>query len=143
MRAVLDTNILVSAAIKKGGKPDQILTAAESGEFQWLTSEFILAELADVLGRKHVQHKYHERVTARKREGYLMRIRNVAEVITVKTRVDAVPIDPKDNPILACGIDGAADYVVTGDPHLRALETFRGILILTPSEFLQILASQK
>lgn len=140
MRAVLDTNILVSASIKKGGKPDQILAAAEAEQFQWLTSEFILAELIDVLARKHIQRKYKANVTAKKREVYLARIRTIAEVITMKTPVTGVPDDPKDNPILACGVDGAADYVVTGDPHLRTLKSFRGIAIVTPSEFLEILS---
>jgi predicted nucleic acid-binding protein len=57
IRAVLDTNILVSAAITPKGHSDQIIAQAEAGAFSWLTSEFILTELINVLGRKHIQSK--------------------------------------------------------------------------------------
>jgi uncharacterized protein len=142
IRAVLDTNVLVSAAITPKGHSDQILAQAEAGTFSLLTSEFILTELADVLGRKHIQTKYRSQVTTRKRMRYLSTIREFAEVVQVKSVVSAVPEDPKDNKILACGKDAQADYAVSGDPHLRRLGTFEGIQMVTPAEFLEILAKQ-
>ena len=117
------------------------MAQAEAGAFSWLTSEFILAELTNVLGRRHIQSKYKSQVTARKRERYISAIRALAEVVPVMTVVSAVPDDPKDNPILACAKDGYADYVVSGDPHLCQLGNFEGIEIVTPHEFLTILES--
>jgi uncharacterized protein len=142
IHAVLDTNILVSAQIKPGGNPDQILRQGQTGKFELLTSAFILAELADVLGRKHIQRKYKSQVTVSKRSRYLRAIRAMAEVVQVITAVQVVPDDPKDNAILACGVDGQANYIVTGDPHLLRLRTFQGIQIVTPAEFLEILKTQ-
>ncbi len=142
IRAVLDTNILVSAAITPKGHCDQIVAQAEAGAFSWLTSEFILTELTNVLGRKHIQSKYKSQVTARKRKRYISAIRAFAEVVPVVTVVSAVRDDPKDNPILACAKDGQADYIVSGDPHLCKLGTFEGIKIVAANEFLNDLKSQ-
>lgn len=50
MRFVIDTNLLVSAIISTG-LPRQLLDAARAGEFELCTSEIVLAELLDVLGR--------------------------------------------------------------------------------------------
>lgn len=139
-RAVLDTNVLVSAAITPRGHSDQVVSLAAQSVFTWLTSEFILFELADVLGRKHIQTKYQAHVTEVKRRRYLATIRTLAEVVPVHSQIAAVADDPKDNAILACAKDGRADYVVSGDPHLRGLGSFEGIPIVTPREFLQIVA---
>ncbi len=138
IRAVLDTNILVSAAITPKGHSDQIVAQAEAGAFSSLTSEFILTELTNVLGRKHIQSKYKSQVTASKRKRFISAIRAFAEVVPVVTVV-SVRDDPKDNPILACAKDGQADYIVSGDPRLCRLGTFQGIKIVTPNEFLNIL----
>jgi putative PIN family toxin of toxin-antitoxin system len=142
IHAVLDTNVLVSAQIKAGGNPDRILRQGQAGKFELLTSEFILAELADVLGRRHIQRKYKSQVTASKRAHYLRAIRAIAGVVQVTTEVQAVPDDLEDNAILACGVDGQANYIVTGDDVLLELGTFQGIQIVTPAQFLQILKTQ-
>ena len=142
IHAVLDTNVLVSAQIKAGGNPDRILRQGQAGKFELLTSEFILAELADILGRRHIQRKYRAQVTVSKRARYLRAIRAMADVVQVTTDVQAVPDDPKDNAILVCGVDGQANYIVTGDAHLLKLKKFQGILIVKPAEFLEILETQ-
>ncbi len=142
MRAVLDTNVFISAAIKPEGNCAQIFSQGEAGKFAPLVSQFILEEIADVLARPHIQKKYRAQVTANKREHYLEAIPQVAEVVQVTTSVTEVEKDPKDNPILACGVDGQADYIVTGDPHLIALGTFRGIRIVTPAQFLEVLKQE-
>ena len=133
IRAVLDTNVFVSAAIKPEGNSAQIFEQGEAGKFAPLCSEFILDEVADVLGRAHIQKKYRGQVTAEKRERYLRTIPKAAEVVEVTTTVTELEDDPEDNPILACGVDGQANYIVTGDPHLLKLKSFRGIQIVTPA----------
>jgi predicted nucleic acid-binding protein len=49
--------------------------------------------------------------------------------------------DPKDNKFLELAIDGNADYIITGDPDLLILHSYRGISIVTPSQFLSILTA--
>ncbi len=141
IRAVLDTNVLVSALIRSKGKPSRILPQAGT-RFDWLTCAFILSEVADVLTRKHIQAKYRRQTTERNRVRYLEKIRASAEVVEVKTQVWAVPNDLKDNFILACAKDGQANFVVTGDRHLLSLDTFEGIKIVTPEQFLRMLESE-
>lgn len=136
-RAVLDANILISAVIKKGGKPYQVTYLAPD-RFDWLTSEFILSEVAGVLTRKHIQTKYRRQVTAKRRRLFFARVRSIAVVVDVKTELSVVP-DAKDNPVLACAVDGQADYLVTGDPHLLRMQSYENIQIVTPDEFLRIL----
>ena len=149
IRAVLDANVLVTpasppehvAAIRAGGKPDQILHQA-GDRFIWLTSAFIVSEVAAVLGRKHIQAKYQARVTREERTRFLAEIQTLATAIVVTTVVTAVHEDVKDNPVLACGVDGRADYVVTGDRHLLELGTYEGLQIMTPEQFLRELDIQ-
>ena len=138
IRAVLDTNVLVSAEIKPEGNPNQILRRLD--QFEWLTSEYILTELTQVLSRKHIQAKYQKQAAAKAQARYIDLIRAEAIVISVTTEVTAVSKDLKDNPILGCAVDGKAEYVVTGDKHLLELEAYEEIRIVTPSEFLEILS---
>ena len=52
-------------------------------------------------------------------------------------RIRVVEADPSDNKFLEAAVTGQADYIVSGDKHLRDLKEFRGIAILTPSAFLE------
>ena len=137
-RAVLDANVLVSAVIRPQGKPAQIVRQRE--DFVWLTAEAILAEVADVLPRKHIQKKYG--VTAAQCRRFLAFVRAAATMVDVRSVVAVIRDDEEDNPILACGKDGQADYIVTGDGHLLALKEFEGILIVTPDDFLKVLRAE-
>ena len=61
-------------------------------------------------------------------------------VIVSETRLVSPALrDPKDNPILACAVEGGADYIVTGDRDLLVLERFQGIPIVSPAAFAALL----
>lgn len=139
--AVLDTNVLVSAAIKAGGIPAQIIAYSEE-HFIWLTSEYILEEAGDVLARKHIQTRYRQRVTETRRNEFFTEVRRAAIVVEVKS-VLSVSSDVKDDPVLASAVDGSANYLVTGDKGLLELGTYQEIQIVTPAEFLEILSKLK
>jgi uncharacterized protein len=54
----------------------------------------------------------------------------------------AVPLDPKDDVVVATAVRAGADYLVTGDRrHLLVLGEYQGIRIATPRQFLDLLAS--
>lgn len=55
----------------------------------------------------------------------------------------SVPDDPDDEIVLACAMQGQADLIVTGDQHLLALGTFRGIPIVTVRSLLERLADDE
>lgn len=58
IRAVLDTNIWVSAILNPAGYPAKILKSFRQGDFLPVISEPIIAEIADVLGRPRIKAKY-------------------------------------------------------------------------------------
>ena len=47
----------------------------------------------------------------------------------------AIAEDPTDEMFLACALDAAADFIVTGDHHLLDLKSYRGIPIVTVQQF--------
>jgi putative PIN family toxin of toxin-antitoxin system len=136
-KVVPDTNVLVSALIKKEGKPAQILRHLD--ELELVTAEEILAELEEVLHRPHIQRKYQ--LTDEDIHEYLARLRAASTIVPLHTTVDAV-VDPDDNKFVACALDGGAGYIVSGDPHLLDLQEYQRIRILTPAVFLTLLHPQ-
>lgn len=137
MRAVLDTNQHVSAAIKAEGHPGQIIQAWQRGEFDLVISESILAEIEEVLHRPHIYEKYH--LTEARISQIIYTLRRYAIVVAGEVKVEIIKADPRDDHILACAIEGETDFIVSGDPHLKNLRSHQGIQIVSPKEFLEIL----
>jgi predicted nucleic acid-binding protein len=56
-------------------------------------------------------------------------------VVSRRTVTDCA--DPDDNRILECALAAHAAVIVTGDGHLLKLHPYKGILVLTPRQFLE------
>ena len=134
---VLDTNVLVSALILPGSLPATLLRRALLREFVLVISEHILAELSDVLARPKMKGRYG--VTPEKAEAFLTILREAAIVVPGTVTVQAVPSDAKDNPIVACAIQGGAGFLVSGDEHLKSLGQFQSVRIVSPAQFQGVL----
>lgn len=133
-RVVLDTNVYLSA-ILFGGPPEAIVHLARSRALLLVVSAPILAELTRVLRTKF------DWTAAQAREA-VQEIRSLAVVVRPRERVGVIVADEPDNRVLECAVAGSVQAIVTGDlHHLRPLEFFRGIPILTPREFLDHLRS--
>lgn len=78
MRAVLDPNVLVSAAISPAGPPRQILTAWTTERFELIISPSVLDELADVLARP----KFRRFITTAIAVAFINGLANDATVLT-------------------------------------------------------------
>ena len=61
------------------------------------------------------------------------------DTIRVRRRLRPPVSDQDDHKFLECAGAGRAEYLVTGDKALRALDTYRGVTILTAAEFLSLL----
>ncbi len=61
----------------------------------------------------------------------------------VSSVIDVVKKDTADNQVLATALDGQVNYIVSGDLHLLNLKDFRGIKIVKPIEFLNVLDKVK
>lgn len=136
MRVVLDTNVLVSGLISRLGYPGQLLRAVQSGRITLVTSEYQIAELRDVLSRDSLRRF----IQPTEANDLIHHMATVAVVIAELPDVDLSP-DPKDNAILATGIAGQADMIVSGDKNdMVALGDAEGIPTVTPREGFEKLA---
>ena len=136
MRIVLDTNVLVSGLISRTGYPGRLLRAVQSGRVTLITSEYQIAELRDVLFRDSLRRF----IQPAEATDLIHHMATVAVVIDELPEVGLSP-DPKDNAILATGIAGQADLIVSGDKNdVVALGDAEGIPIVTPREGFERLA---
>jgi putative PIN family toxin of toxin-antitoxin system len=138
MKAVLDVGQYVSATIQARGHPAQILTAWKAGRFELITSTAILDDLRRVLRYPRLRKRH--RWTDEEIELFVDSIALAATLTPGDLEVNAVAEDPTDNKVVACAVEGQADYVVASDEHLLKLERYSHIMILPPRRFLDILA---
>ena len=132
MRCVFDTNVLVSGLLLPDSKPRQSLDLAlHKGKV--LISSATLAELRDVLGRKQFRRYFDEEDI----RIFIAALTREAQWIDVPLQI-RVCRDPRDDMFLELAVSGRADYIVSGDSDLLALNPFRGIRILPPHSFLEL-----
>ncbi len=140
VRVVLDTNVVVSAYLVSTGKPALILSAARQGKVDICLSEEILQEIKRTLLRPKLQ-KIHKS-TPQEIDRFLRAFAEVVDLVPGMMQVDEVDDDPDDNKVLACALEGKADFIVSGDHHLTDIGSFRGIPIVKPDAFLGIMTGQ-
>lgn len=129
LRVVYDTNVLVSAFMYEQSTPGRLVFQPKQ-HVVTLTSGSHYGEISEVL-RRNTLDKY---VALATRELFLTRFLSYAEYIDVSSVITECR-DARDNHILELPVDGSADYVVTGDKDLLALDPFRQTRIVPPSEF--------
>jgi putative PIN family toxin of toxin-antitoxin system len=132
MRAVLDTNIVVSGLLKPQGNERMVLALALSRKFVALVSTPIWNEYEAVLRRPELKLRREEVDKA------LTELRKSAEFIE-PTRTLTVSPDGADNRFLECATAGKADYIVTGNKrHFPA--RYADIQIVNARELIQVFA---
>lgn len=129
LRIVLDTNVLVSAAVFSG-KPRELVTLAAKRKFVLIASEEIVDEFTEVLGRPQFKKTRLEIRTAR--NALLM----AAKLYKVMSKRKVVKEDPDDDVVINTALDARADYIVSGDPHLLRLSVYKGIKIVGVADML-------
>lgn len=55
-----------------------------------------------------------------------------------KLQLPGVTRDPKDDPVVACAVEGQADYIVSGDQDLLVLGEYEGVQVVTPRRFVEL-----
>jgi putative PIN family toxin of toxin-antitoxin system len=89
MRAVIDTNVLISATFWTG-KPKQLLNKVRRREITFLTSEVLLDELRKILVRPDKPFKLSKEETAR----VVKAMEDMAEIVKVHSRVSVCRHEP-------------------------------------------------
>lgn len=130
-RIVVDTNTLISRSLLPRSVPAAAVRKATSTG-QLLVSEATLAELADVLARP----KFAPYVSIADRQQFIRVLGRIAEMVPI-THIICECRDPKDDKFLELAVNGRADVIITGDKALLALNPFRSIPVLTPSQYLK------
>jgi putative PIN family toxin of toxin-antitoxin system len=129
---VFDTNVIISAALLRQSIASRALRRALTiGRV--LVSMATIEELNQVLSRKG----FDRYVTEAERIEFLAALIRETDMVEVTESVHACR-DPKDDRFLELAVSGHATCIVTGDDDLLSLHPFRGILLLSPRSFLDL-----
>ncbi|MDI6711862.1 MAG: putative toxin-antitoxin system toxin component, PIN family [Anaerosomatales bacterium] len=136
IRAILDTNVIVAAALSRDGAPAQLLRALAEGRFDAITCPTLLDELASVFERPRIAKRIaHEDAVA-----IVAWYRRVAIVEPDPVEVPRLSPDPDDDVVLALANAAAAHAVVTGDAHLLDMpQRAGGLRVVDSRTFLAVL----
>lgn len=129
LRVLLDTNILISA-FQFGGTPYYVFEYVLSKRVVGITSDELIVELLGVFRRKFQLDTDTIKLAEKK-------IRRSFQIVAPTTTLDVLD-DVDDNRVLEAAITGRCDYIVTGDTDLLRLKHYKGIVIMTPAEFLEV-----
>jgi uncharacterized protein len=130
VRAVLDTNVLVSALLTPGGTCAAICAHIITGLLIPVISPAIALEYADVLARPRLLPNASASAALR------MLVENVAEQVS-DVRVSPPLADRRDQCFADAAVHADADYLITGNTrHFAPLLALRRPQVLTPRDAL-------
>ena len=123
MKAVFDTNILISAFVFPGGVPEALYRAALERRITLITSPPLLAEFGRVLVEKFGWDPVRS-------EDAVAQVARIGEVVRPAETVEVVAEDPADDRVLEAAAAGHANLIVSGDRHLLNLKAWQGVEIV-------------
>ena len=132
LRLVIDTNVVISAAIKPAGLQRTVLLLAMTKPARWYVSRPILEEYSDVLARPELKIR-----KGLQRQLWQL-IKNRSHLVAT-TRHLEVTSDPDDNVFLECADSARADYLVTGNQR-HFPRFWKKTKIITSREFISMVA---
>lgn len=134
---VIDTNVFVSALLKAGTAPRQILRLCLSEELKPLMGNALLAEFEELSQRDKLFK--NGPLSAQERQDFLNAFLSHCDWVSVYFLWRPNLRDEADNHLLELAIAGGATHIITGntkdfkDTALR----FPHVEIVTPSQFLK------
>ena len=134
-RVVIDTNILISAALQSKGRPRAALDRVRAGGGVLVFCDATFEEVRTRIMRS----KFDRYVSAAKREAFVADLPAASDWVSITGAVMGCR-DPDDDKFLEAAITGEANAIVSGDNDLLAMHPFRSIPILRPADFLDATA---
>jgi putative PIN family toxin of toxin-antitoxin system len=132
LRLVVDTNVVVSAALKPAGLQRTALLIAITKPARLYVSSTFLEEYAEVLARPEL------RIRKGLRQQMMQLIRNRAHLVAPSRRLNVCP-DADDDRFLECADAARADYLITGNlKHFPAF--WKKTKVINAREFLGLAA---
>jgi uncharacterized protein len=132
LRLVIDTNVVVSAALKPDGLQRTVLLLATTKPARWYVSYPIMEEYSKVLARPELKIRKSLRLQ------FIQLIKNHTYSVT-PSRLPQLTTDPDDNIFLECADAARADYLVTGNQR-HFPRFWKKTKIIHSREFLDIVA---
>lgn len=143
MRVILDTNLLVSALLKRGTPPRELYDHWRQGHFTLVSCELQLLELRTVLERPFFSERIKRSEGGSMINGIrrLAQMSNLTAVSTPNGSTDLQTLrDPGDDYLLALAEVSRSDYLVTGDKgHLLGLDHHASTSIISARELVTLL----
>ncbi len=130
-RAVVDTNVLIAAAIKPTGTCRELLDAAVGLRWQPVLSPQLLSELETVMRRA----KFSSKLTEEAIQDFIAGLVDISEVVADPPSTATHTPDPDDDYLVALALAARVDLLVSGDRHLTELAG-SDVLVQTPRDFL-------
>ncbi|MFP3898525.1 MAG: putative toxin-antitoxin system toxin component, PIN family [Dehalococcoidia bacterium] len=137
IRAVVDTNLLVSAFISPASYPREIARHWRHGDFVLVTSREIVEEIDRVLHLPRIKIKYHLAETDI--HSFILALIHLTSCVPGEVALKGVAPDPGDDKIISCAVEAAAQVIVTGDKALQRLGQYQGIKIINAEQFIDLL----
>ncbi|MGF7181536.1 putative toxin-antitoxin system toxin component, PIN family [Tunturiibacter psychrotolerans] len=132
LRLVIDTNVLISAALKPESLQRTVFLLAITKPARLYISTPILEEYADVLGRSELA------IRRGARQQLIQLVKNHSHTVSPSRQL-TVTSDPDDNIFIECADAARADYLITGNQkHFPAY--WKCTKIVTSREFVNIAA---
>ena len=129
IKVVLDTNVFVSSFF--GGNPRKVANLWKTGEVTLCLSKPIIDEYVEVLQRLGLQNE------SELSELLGLFARGFHAIFAAKTpKLQVVEDDPDDNKFIECAVALKADFIISGDKALTAIQDYMGIKIINPKEFI-------
>lgn len=141
LKAVLDTNVIVSAIITGKGIPFQLLQAWRTREWDLVISPRLLPEVERVLSVPKIARVYT--ITRQDITDLIRLFTYRATIVSEHLAIPRTVRDHEDDHILACAKEGEVDYIVSGDQDLLTLTSYERIPILTPAAFAALLKASR
>ncbi|MBD2691770.1 putative toxin-antitoxin system toxin component, PIN family [Anabaena catenula] len=131
---VIDTNVLLSAALSPDGTARKALDKAYK-QFKIAQSEPTYEELKTRIYKP----KFNKYISDKERQDFLEVVKKYSQFIEIKTQID-ICRDPDDNKFLDLAKDANAEFLITGDQDLLSLKTLVEYQnqIITPRDFLNL-----
>jgi len=131
VKIVIDTNVFVSSFLNPKGTPRRIIDLWKRGIVTLCLCAEILAEYLEVLSRFGLAGEPELRELLD-----LFKARQGIDFVVIDNDLHAIEADPADDKFLECALKASAACIVSGDKHLKGLQVYKGVPILSPYEFM-------
>ena len=137
IRAVLDANIFVSAAIRPEGPPGAIVEAfLRRGAFELVLSPAIVDEISRALKYPKLRKYFRSGFDT---EQWVADFAMLSYFVAARRKIAPISRDPDDDKYIVAALEARADFIVAGDLDLLSIKKYEQVQIVNARKFLDLL----